>query len=351
LTVAHRATALAGLTVLLALALGAGLLVHRDAVRAQEGPLRQVRASIRTDRTQYTIGDTISYCYTVPGPGPITILNTLPDRSPRVVLQGVDDGTGGCRTETATGPAGTQCLQLQYSAGGGGQVQDCFQVIGGGPPPPPPPSGSITTNQNAYTVGQIAQICYRVPGPGSVTILDTLANGVQQTFFQGYDDGTGACLPGQVTPPTGTECLTLVLGGATIGQTCFQVLGGPTPPSGWTVVGAQVVNSSFWNFDTQAFVGQGVTRMRVTSGGCDDSSLQVYVWEAQLEPTPTPGVGTTVYSGTLLPVGPPATGSGGGGHARIVQPVVPNPQSQVDATMVNMQAVIGQVLTVCLGAP
>ena len=87
---------------------------------------------------------------------------------------------------------------------------------------------NISTNQMAYTVGSWARVCYQVPAPGYIQITDH-QGGTVKTLKAGYDDGTGDCFWGQVTPPAGTECLRIQYfypyGGSTARHTCFQVLG------------------------------------------------------------------------------------------------------------------------------
>ena len=86
---------------------------------------------------------------------------------------------------------------------------------------------NITTNKPFYFVGEWAQICYHVPGPGYVHITDHQYGSVK-TLLSGYDDGAGDCFWGQVTPPYGQECLRIQYwfpyGGSSIKQTCFSVI-------------------------------------------------------------------------------------------------------------------------------
>ncbi len=86
---------------------------------------------------------------------------------------------------------------------------------------------SISTNKSVYHVGEWAQVCYQVPGPGYVHITDHQGGSVK-TLLSGYDDGAGDCFWGQVTPPYGQECLRIQYwfpyGGSTIKQTCFSVI-------------------------------------------------------------------------------------------------------------------------------
>lgn len=91
---------------------------------------------------------------------------------------------------------------------------------------------SITTDRTQYQPGDSIRVCYTVAAPGPFTITDTQADGTTRTFFSGYDDGTGGCLTGTVTPPTGTECLRITASGGIGGsaQACFQVGSNVPPP-------------------------------------------------------------------------------------------------------------------------
>ena len=89
----------------------------------------------------------------------------------------------------------------------------------------------ITTNQSVYGVGQHIQVCYHVPAAGWVQITDHQGQYGQfvHTLLSGYDDGTGGCFFGVITPPFGHECLKITYwfphGGTLTKQTCFTVLG------------------------------------------------------------------------------------------------------------------------------
>jgi hypothetical protein len=330
----------------------------------QVGTVQPGTAAIWTDQSQYQIGSPIQVCYRIPMQGQIQITDLPADGTSQLFFSGQSAGTSSCLPGTVTPPAGTECMRLTYpQLGGTGQTQTCFQVVG--PNPPPPPSRlSISTNRSSYNIGDPIQVCYQVPAPGPVTITDILANGTQQTFFSGYDDGTGGCLPGTVTPPAGTECLRIQFGGGggqipgpiigpSIAQTCFQVRGPlPPPPAGWVSVGsARVDSNGNWNFDGQAELNPSFTYMRVTSGSCDDNPASTLVWEAALQRDNLPRLGVDVFDGDLFAVGL-AVSSGGHGHARISRPVTLNPVTQVDATLFQVGIVYtGTNLTVCMRAP
>ena len=89
----------------------------------------------------------------------------------------------------------------------------------------------ITTNQSFYGVGQHIEVCYEVPAAGWIHITDHQGQSGQfvHTLLYGYDDGTGGCFVGVITPPFGHECLKITYwfphGGPLTKQTCFTVLG------------------------------------------------------------------------------------------------------------------------------
>jgi hypothetical protein len=75
------------------------------------------RATISTNKDRYHVGEGIRICYTVPGPGPITIVRGLANGDTRVILQGYDDGSGGCVQGIVTAPAGLKRLRLDVFSG------------------------------------------------------------------------------------------------------------------------------------------------------------------------------------------------------------------------------------------
>ena len=365
-----------GLLAIVVLAALAAMLRGTDAQDAGVTTVVPGTAAIWTDRSQYRVGDPIQVCYRIPVPGFITIIDLPAGGGQRTFFSGQSAGTSTCLPGTVTPPAGTECLRLIYpQAGGNGQTQTCFQVVGQ-QPPPPPTSLAIYTDRQQYFIGSPIQVCYRVPAPGPITIIDILANGVQQTFLSGYDDGTGGCVAGVVTPPAGTECLRINFGVSLSSQTCFRVLGSGSSPrfAGWQQVGsAQVGDGGMWNFnaqiaddngtqsvgsqtvnsegmwslDGQAVVPATLTYLRVTSGACDDDPATVLVWEADLQSVGTE-TNIEVWAGDLHPVGLAASNPGGG-YAFLVRAVEPNPTTQIDAALVNLGAAFaGTHLTACL---
>ena len=194
---------------------------------AQVGTVQPGTAAIWTDQTQYNIGDAIQYCYRIPIVGLVTITDLPANGTSNVIFSQVVSSTHGCLSGTVTPPAGHECLQLSYPLfGGSGQTQTCFTVLGA-VPPINALAIYINPSQQVYSLGQAIDVCYRVPAPGPIRIIDQIEEDTPTTFFSGYDDGTGGCIPGTITPPTGRECLTIVFtytadGGQANAQTCFQ---------------------------------------------------------------------------------------------------------------------------------
>ena len=214
------------LAVFVVLVTVAGALVARRG-EAQVGTVQPGTAAIWTDKSAYNVGDAIQYCYRIPITGMVTITDFPANGTSNVIFSQVVGNTDGCLTGTVTPPAGHECLQLSYPLfGGQGQTRTCFTVIGN---QPPINALAIYINpfQQVYTVGQAIDVCYRVPAPGPIRIIDQIEEDTPTTFFSGYDDGTGGCIPGTITPPTGRECMTIVFtytadGRQTNTETCFQ---------------------------------------------------------------------------------------------------------------------------------
>jgi len=95
----------------------------------------------------------------------------------------------------------------------------------------PAPVVALRAERSTYRVGESIELCWTVPGPGRVTIVDRLANGVQRTYPQGDNAGSG-CISGTVEPPAGQECFRLEYSG-TAGsgstQLCITVEAAPAP--------------------------------------------------------------------------------------------------------------------------
>ena len=93
---------------------------------------------------------------------------------------------------------------------------------------------SVTTEKSQYQIGGSIRICYRVPGPGLVTITDT-QGGTSNVILSGNDDGRGDCISGRVEPPPGQECFRLDYAGSrgsATAQTCITVIGQPSSNPG-----------------------------------------------------------------------------------------------------------------------
>lgn len=212
--------------VALALVAVATVAVVSQRVTAQQLPttVQPGTAAIWTDKSEYNIGDPIQYCYRIPIVGQVTINDLAADGSSTIIFNQVVNSTHGCLNGVVTPPSGHECLSMNYPLfGGTGRTQTCFNVLGS---TPPRSALAIYTDKQTYRIGEGIDVCYRVPAPGPIRIIDQIAEDTPTTFFSGYDDGTGGCIPGTITPPGGNECLTIVFtytadGGTATARTCF----------------------------------------------------------------------------------------------------------------------------------
>jgi hypothetical protein len=96
----------------------------------RHGHAQAVGASITTDRPEYLPGETITICYSLPGPGPITITDYSSDGSSEVLLDAYDDGTGWCFPVAAQRPASSERLALNWTSGNeSGSVETVYRVV------------------------------------------------------------------------------------------------------------------------------------------------------------------------------------------------------------------------------
>jgi len=85
--------------------------------------------SVTMDADHYNIADTGTICYTVPGPGQVTMTNN--SAAGTITLLSVrDDGSGDCKVGPIQGPAGKYCVVVLFAGPAGvGTAQTCYQVI------------------------------------------------------------------------------------------------------------------------------------------------------------------------------------------------------------------------------
>lgn len=107
---------------------------------------------------------------------------------------------------------------------------------------------SIRTDYFQYLVGQAIQICYKVPGPGRITITDVSSLGTTTGIYSVTDDGTGDCIHESPTAPPSTECLRIDYtgnAGSESNTTCFQVHDSSTILPPFTDHDLTVANANF----------------------------------------------------------------------------------------------------------
>ncbi len=174
--------------------------------------LGQHCTAIWTDKSQYQIGDTIQYCYSVPQPAHVTITDIQPGGASQIALDADDDGTGGCLQGTITPPTGTERLHLSVTLNGTslGSADTSFTV--GGSSCAPNCSATLSTDKSQYNVGDPIQICFNPQTPSHVQITFTPPGGSTSVIYDQDDDGTGACFAaGTAQLPAGTRQLHMVV--------------------------------------------------------------------------------------------------------------------------------------------
>jgi hypothetical protein len=73
---------------------------------------QDIRGCVVTDRTHYEVGDLVTYCYEVSRPMHVRIVTHKPDMTIFVVVDGFDDGTGGCVSARAGLPTGVRQVEM-----------------------------------------------------------------------------------------------------------------------------------------------------------------------------------------------------------------------------------------------
>lgn len=95
---------------------------------------------------------------------------------------------------------------------------------------------SITTDKASYAQGASIKVCYQVPAPGSVTIIQSSPANGSVKLFQGIETGSGNCLPAVAPNQPGQICFQIdhySNGLNSSAQSCAQVLPAATPtPAG-----------------------------------------------------------------------------------------------------------------------
>jgi hypothetical protein len=188
----------------------------------------------------YVEGDPIRICVTVnipqiaifppPPPPLVRVTDHVDGHPPRVIFEEYFAGGQRCIDGTITAPFGRETIRAEVIDRQGRVFASDSTVFFSQPRQQPPQAASIAIDRgpgSTYRVNDWIRICYRVPGPGYVTIIDTLADGRSHVLLAGYDDGAGDCFYGIVTPPPGRECLRLeynTSAGSGTRRVCFRVI-------------------------------------------------------------------------------------------------------------------------------
>jgi hypothetical protein len=85
--------------------------------------------TITMDQDTYTIAAIGNLCYTVPGPGEVTITNNNASGTVTLLTR-KDDGSGDCEHGPIDGPSGRYCVVILFAGEAGvGTAQTCYTVF------------------------------------------------------------------------------------------------------------------------------------------------------------------------------------------------------------------------------
>jgi hypothetical protein len=113
---------------------------------------------------------------------------------------------------------------------------------------------AIWTDRSEYATGATLRYCVSLPGAGQVQVRDNLPNGQSNVIASWYDNGSGGCSTGIVTPPAGNECLQVIYwppyeaAQSYSTQTCFIVRGSSQ--------GSAAVKARVWTDESSYRVGE-----------------------------------------------------------------------------------------------
>ena len=92
---------------------------------------------------------------------------------------------------------------------------------------------AVTTDRAVYTIFDYIEVCWRVPGPGRVTLTDFRPDGFSPVALDLQNAASGCTEGAVVLPPAGRRCLRLDWSGAGgqsgSAETCIEALAGELP--------------------------------------------------------------------------------------------------------------------------
>jgi len=168
----------------------------------------QASVAITTEKTQYQFGDTVHVCYSVPGPGTVTVVHLLPDGSSQPWGGGVlhvASGTG-CFDRNRP-PAGLNQEHLDFRGDNGmTATADTTFSVQGSTSCVYSPTVCITTDKPEYQRGETIVVCYSIPTAGTVFVWHVLPNGSSSPWGAGQlHHGAGADCFNHLGPPIGVN--------------------------------------------------------------------------------------------------------------------------------------------------
>ncbi len=120
-----------------------------------------------------------------------------------------DYSQGGLERHTYT-RSGTYQVTFRVTVCAGPGTQNCRELratttVVVADPPPAQVTVRIWTDKPSYRVGDPIQVCFAVSQPVYIVVTDFPSDGTSKVIADWSDDGTGYCIPGTVTEPTGRE--------------------------------------------------------------------------------------------------------------------------------------------------
>lgn len=134
-------------------------------------------AALTVSKPVYQLGEKMRLCYTLPGPGTITITETDQSTgSGQVLRTGDDDGTTDCLSGILQGDPGRVCEKLSYQTSrGSGTLETCYDVRREPAPEPQPSADSpvLTISPDSGRAGTL----FTVDGAGFQDFVQNM-NGI-----------------------------------------------------------------------------------------------------------------------------------------------------------------------------
>ncbi len=174
-------------------------------------PTSEFRVSIGTDKSQYTVGDSITITFSVSQPAQITIVDFLPDGSYQLLPLGHLAAGVHSIAATIVKPTGTERLELQAVSETGeiASTSTSFLVVSEDVYFPNRFEATISTDKQTYMVDETITITITLSGDAQVELIDHTPDGRSTMAISQFFKAGTYQFPGVITEPLGMERLEL----------------------------------------------------------------------------------------------------------------------------------------------